>query len=35
MKEFKEWLADPSRVFNTLSVFLCGGIAGFLVRGCT
>jgi len=34
MNEFKKWLAEPERVFNTLSIFLGGWTVGFLVRGC-
>jgi len=31
MKNFKEWLKDPVRVFNTLSVFLAGVTVGMLL----
>lgn len=32
MRELKEWLADPNRVFNTLSVFLAGVYLGLLMN---
>lgn len=31
MEAFKKWLADPDRVFITLSLFLAGMFLGLLV----
>lgn len=31
MKDFKEWLKDPVRVLNTLSVFFAGVTVGILL----
>jgi hypothetical protein len=31
MNELLEWVRDPSRVFNTASVFLAGVIVGMLL----
>ena len=32
MKAFKEWLADPARVFNSISIFLVGLTVGMLIE---
>jgi capsular polysaccharide biosynthesis protein len=31
MNTLLEWMSDPSRVFNTVSVFLAGVVVGMLL----